>query len=402
MPLGAFRLNSLAKYTVSGGGIAAGDSLTSLSDVVYNTDQYYTYRVNFAGVDSSSRPVFAFGYRDDTANAAKAILIRINDDNSITAGSPDTFYTGTGSLDPLEDVQMVTDNGDTANCVMVYQDRANSPYELYARAASIDLDNLTFSKGTQLTVFTGSIDTMTVGAYLGNGRYVVGHRSSNIPLYLLTRSGTTLTLANSTTIGLGTNVYNTAQGFAPSGSLYRVAIANSTAAVSFSAKYWNGTSPSSNPTAITPITGLSSVIVSQMCALDTVGKSIIVSSDGTTTKAAVASVSWPSSGTSAPTLSSGTQLTLTDDVSNRSMLLAKGEDNTAHLIYYSGSTWKERILTASGTTLSEGSATIIDTLTSTQTSFGDMAYYNDGTWKYLLAVVDNSGSNAPDCYAKRF
>ena len=404
MPLGAFRINTLSRFVAAGGGISAGDSLTSLTGVVYNTDQYYTYRVNFAGVDSSGKPVFAFGFRDDTANAAKALLIRIEDDNSITAGSITTFYTGTGSLDPLEDVQMITDNGDSAHCVMTYQDRANSPYELYARAASLDLDTLSFTLGTQLTVFTGSIDTMTLGAYLGNGRYVVGHRSSQIPLYLLHRAGTTLTLENSTTLGLGTQVYNTAQGYDRSGNLYRMSIVNSTATVNFSAKYWNGTTPSSNPTPITPITGLSSVIITQFCALDSVSKGLVVSTDGTTTKAAVTDISWPGSGTAAPTLSSGTQLTLTDDVHDRKMLLAKGEDNTAHLIYYdnSASAWKERTLTASGTTLTEGASSNVTTLTSSQTNFGDMAYYNDGTWKYLLAVVDNSGSNTPDCYVKRF
>lgn len=402
--LGASRLAYLAKAAAAG-PVGPTDSLTSLSSVVYNSDQYYTYRVNFAGVDSSSRPVFAFGYRDDTANAAKAILVRINNDLSITAGSPDTFYTGTGSLDPLEDVNIVTDNGDSNHCIMTYQDRGNSPYELYARAASLDLDNLTFTKGTQLTVFTGSIDTMTVGAYLRNGHYVVGHRTSGVSVYLLSRSGTTLSNLNSSGLGLPGNVYNQLQGYDNSGSLYRVAGASSTAATAFTAKYWNGTSASGSPTFISPITGLSSVVITQFTSLDSTSKGIMVSTDGTTTKAAVTDVTWPSSGTGAPTISSGSQLTLTDDAFDRRLLLAQGETDTAHLIYYdnSASAWKERLLTASGTTLTEGAAATISTLTSSQTNFGDMAYYNDGSGnKYLLAIMDNSGSNNPDCYVKKF
>ena len=402
--ISAAYIGSTQVFSSAPAGPVAGDSLTSLSSVFYNTDQYYAYRVNFAGVDSNSNPVFAFGYRDDSTNQAKAILIRINPDNSITAGTPDLFYTGTGSLDPLEDVLIVTDNGDSNHCIMVYQDRGNSPFELYARAASFDLDNLTFTKGAQLTVFTGSIDTMTLGAYLGNGKYAVGHRSSQVPVYLLERSGTTVTrnTSGNTSMAMPGNVYNRLQGYAPSGNIYRVAGTSSTGSTAFNAKYWNNGSPSSSPSTISPITGLNSVIVSQFCALDTASKGLLVSSDGTTTKAAVTNVSWPTSGTAAPTLSSGSQVTLTDDVLDRRMLLAKGENNTAHLIYYSGTSWKERILSASGTTLTEGSAVEIPTLTSNQTNFGDMAYYNDGTWKYLLGIVDNSSSNNPDVYVKRF
>lgn len=398
MPLGAFRLNSLAKTVEA--AAADPDSVTSFSGVVYNTSQYYTYQTQFAGEDSSGRPVFAWGYKDDTDSDAKAVLVRINTDNSVTIGTPSTAYTGTVT----EACNIITEQGDTDYCVMQYEVAADN--KVYAKASLMDLDNLTFgSWGSSVEVYNQY--TFSTGTYLGSATYGIGPRYASgggvgLRIVRVTRSGTTLTVGNTVTTYTSGNVYQSVHGFDESGAFERFVGTSSTSSVAVSAGYFNSGTASTASNEGSVITGLSSVIETQAAVVDSSDKLMVISrSNDSTVKAAVTQVSWPTSGTAAPTHTNGTQLTLTDDIPSRDWVVSSGETNEAYLLYYDTSNWQLRKLTVSGTTITEGAATQIDDLTSSQTDFGDMSYANVTNGKYLFAVLDNSGSNNPDIYVRK-
>ena len=92
----------------------------------------------------------------------------------------------------------------------------------------------------------------------------------------MTRSGNSLSKTSTSAVGMsGGNVYNETEGFDNSGSIYRFTRLNSTGAVDISAGYFNGTNASSAASA-TPITGLSSVIISHHARLNTSNKGIAI------------------------------------------------------------------------------------------------------------------------------
>ena len=50
-------------------------STTSFSNVSWNWEQYYNYQLAYAGLDSSSRPVFAYGYREVTTDEDRKSVV---------------------------------------------------------------------------------------------------------------------------------------------------------------------------------------------------------------------------------------------------------------------------------------------------------------------------------------
>jgi hypothetical protein len=384
---------------------APTETLTSLTSVNWNRAQYYSYNMEYVGDDSSGNPVVAFAYVDDTNNQnAYAILVSINKSTyAVTEGSINNFYTGAGGGDPLEAPILCAEQGSNA-CAICYMDRnATGGYEVFGIAATLDLDALTFSFGTAVTVESSSLDAFALNAHVGNGNYAMGNRSGGGRYHLMTRSGNSLSKTSTSTVGMsGGNVYNETEGFDASGSLYRFTRLNSTGGVDISAGYFNGSNASLAASA-TPITGLSSVIISHHARLNTSNKGIAISSDNTTTKAAAYEVTWPSSGTGAPSISTGSQLTLSNDAYGDAYHVA--ESTTTDQAYYvysdSGGNWNSRPITASGTSLSEGSATSLSLLTSSQfTALDFIAFADSNGNELLVGVIDNTGSNAPDIYVK--
>lgn len=390
MPLGAFRLNTLARYVATGGG--ATELLNTSTNIDWNYLTYQHDKINFVGMDTNSNPVFLWGYKD-TSGAAYVILFRINSDLTLTEGTPvQIFASGVSTANSAGGYP------DSTTGICVYYQSAG----VYAKAFTYNINTLAIgTPGSQVQVNTTSPTAgFSYATYMRNNYFMAGWRRSGMVFRQLTVSGTTITLgANTLIYSFGDGVYQEATSHANSGSLLRAVASNGNAA-SLGAAYWNGTSASTSYVFGTFLTmgGLNQMRVR---TLDDTSKCIAASARTNVMKARAATINWPTSGTGAPTATHGTEITLTHAGSN--LGLCNGGTDIAYVAYLNttDSNWYYSKITASGTTLTEATPVALGLSESTFTALPSIEYVSGASaGNILVGLVDNSASVNPHIFVK--
>jgi hypothetical protein len=377
---------------------AATVSTTSFSNVSWNWSQFYVYQLAYAGLDSSSRPVFAFGYKNATSTYPNFTLFRVNSDLTITQGSANQI-----TAVAVSDGVVATVDTDNNYGYCMYHKSAGGAY---AKTFTIDKDNLSIgTPGSEATIYATSDAGIVSADYAGGGRVHYFHRrggqfSGN---FYSTRSGTTLTIGTEILGNVGASVvYTQLRTSDASGSLYRHIIISGNGAPQASAMYWNNTSGSTASTASAISWGTGSGIrPHSLVRLKSADKFMIVTSGATAAQMASVTVTWPASGTTAPTLSTGTALSFTDTPATNMYGAIDGFSNDeAYIIYKKSSDSKFywRKITASSNTLTEGSANEVAILSSNAANAFACRGVQAFSKKYIVGVVDNSTSTAPDIF----
>lgn len=377
---------------------AATVSTTSFSNVSWLWSQFYMYQLAYAGLDSSSRPVFAFGYKNATSTYPNFILFRVNSDLTITQGSANEITAAAVSDGVVATVD--TDNG-YGYCY--YHKSAGGAY---AKTFTIDKDNLSIgTAGSEATIFATTDAGMVSATYLGSGRVAFFHRRGGqlSAVKYTTRSGTTLTVGNELLTGFAdSQVYSEIRAFDASGSLYRfmhVGLNNNPQA---RALYYNDTTAATASATTAYSWSLGTGINHRnIVRLKTADKFMIMAKGSTAAQVAAGTVTWPSSGTSAATIAEGAVLSLTDLPNGNMYAAVDGFANDeAYIIYKKNSDSKFywRKITASTNTLTEGSANEVSILSSNSTGAFVANSVQAFSKKYIVGVVDNTTTTAPDIF----
>jgi len=380
-----------AKPTVS-----VTTSTTSFSNVSWNWSQFFHYQLAYAGLDTSSRPVFAFGYKNATTTYPHFILFRVNSDLTITQGSTNEI-----SAVAVGDGCVATIDTDNNFGYLTYHKSAGGEY---AKTFSIDKDNLTIgTAGGEVTLFATTDAGIVSSTYLGSGRVAHFHRKGGqvSATKYTTRAGTTLTVGTELLSGFAdSQVYSEIRAFNASGSLYRFMHVGMNNNPQARALYYNDTTAATASATTTFAwslgTGINHRNIVRLKAAD---KFMIMAKGGTAAQVAAGTVSWPSSGTSAATITQGAVLTLTDLPSGNLYAAVDGYANDEAYILYkknSDSLFYYRKITASTNTLTEGSANLVSIGSGNTTGAFVISSVEAYSKKYIVAVADNSASTAPD------
>jgi len=384
-----------ASFTVAA---TATVSTTSFSNVSWNWEQFFIYQLAYAGLDSTSRPVFLYAYREISTNYARAILFRVNSDLTITQGTAVTVFEGVCSSGVAAAVDTDNNYGYT-----IYHKSAGGAY---AKTFTIDKDNLSMgTPGAEATLFATSDAGIVSVDYAGGGRVHYFHRrggqvSGN---FYSTRSGTTLTIGTeiSGTVGAST-VYTQLRTHNNSGNFYRHAIISGNGSPQLSAIYWNNTSTATASTATSISWGTGSGIRSHnLVRLTSTDKFMILTSGATAAQVVSATISWPSSGTAAATVTVGSPVSLSDTPTLNMYGAIDGfTSNEAYVVYKNSSDNKFywRKFTASGNTLTQGSANEILILSANSVNFLICKGVEAFSKRYIVGICDNSTSNNPDIF----
>lgn len=386
--------------TINDTSVPATDSITSLG-INYPFFQYHYDKLSYAGLDSSSRPVYLFGFADPSASYyPKVILWRVNSDLSITAGSATTLFSE-GSIGCVAAVD--TDNNYGA-ILHIKDNGAGDGAGGFMKAFTIDKDNLTIgTPGASLTAYSGSDATACSIDYAGGGRFHTFHRRNGAvgSNKYITRSGTTLSVSSTeiTTNQFGGQVYTQLRAFTASGSLYRSVVSGNNTNPQANAYYWNNTT-GSTVSSLTTIswTSMAGINPHPLCRLSPADKFLLATYNNSgSMQMAAGTVTWPSSGTTAPTISTGTALTLSDATILNGTADGFGNDE-AYVLYRKLSTnelyWRK--ITSSGNTLTQGSANL---LTSSGANLGGIGILCHGVQafskKLLVGICDNTTTVNP-------
>lgn len=339
-------------------GPGATDSISSFG-VSYPFSQYAYDKISYAGLDSSSRPVYLFGYADyGNSYYPTVVLFRVNSDLSITAGASTVVYS--------EASNSTVAAADPDNGYGVVLQVKNEEAGAFMKAFTINKDALTIgTPGTSLEAYAASGAAALSIDYAGGGRFHIFHRRNgdNASHKYVTRSGTTLTLSSTEILtNFGSQVYTQIRAFTASGSLYRTVVSGNNTNPQAQAYYWNNTTGStvSSATAIS-WTSMSGIVAHPLCRLSPADKFLLTTYNNSgSVQMAAGTVTWPSSGTTAPTISAGTALSLTDASIINGTADGFGNDE-AYYLYRKLSTnelyWRK--ITSSGTTLTQGSANLL-------------------------------------------
>jgi hypothetical protein len=290
---------------------------------------------------------------------------------------------------------------DNTNAICSYQRGT----QVYAKAFSITKDTLTIgTPGTEIQVSNTNPNAgFSFATYLRNGFWALGWRNSGINVRYATLSGTTISLsANRQTTAHGDAVWQEPIGFNNSSSLYRFVTSSGNSNV-IGAGYFNGTSASTGVVSADFLT-MGTLTAMKVARLDTTNKFIAASSTASAMKIRAGTVSWPTSGTAAPTLTFGTEITSADVATAGTHSICDGGTNEAFLIYRknSDSVWYYRKITASGTTLTEGSPVSLGVDFTNFRTVNPNIHYVAGTaaGNILVGVVDNASTSVPIIFVK--
>lgn len=384
-----------ASFTVAA---AATVSTTSLSNVDWNWDQYYIFQLAYAGLDSSSRPVFMFGYKDTSTTYPEVMLFRVNSDLTITQGTPTSIVST--AVNPNVAATVDTDNN------YGYCAYNKTTGGAYAKTFTIDKDNLsTGTPGSEATLYATTDGAMVSADYAGNGRVHYFHRrggqlSGN---YYSTRSGTTLTIGTEIIGYIGAStVYTQIRNFTYSGTRYRHVIISGNAGAQAAAVYWDNTTAATAGAATSITYSMGTGIKSHnLVRLKAADKFMIITSGSTAAQVVAGTVTWPTSGTTAPTISAGTPITLTDYPNGNMYGAIDGfQDDEAYVVYKKNSDSKFywRKINSVGNTLYEHAANEILVLSSNSANAFVCQRAEAFGKKYMIGVVDNSTTTKPDVF----
>ena len=400
LTIGTVRLNSpnfyIDEVRVSH-SLRYSTTTTSFTNSLFNWNQYHINQLAYAGLDSTGRPVFGFSTKDLTSTYPTFTLFRVNSDLTITQGSKNTITSVDVVNAPVAAID--TDNN------YGYCTYAKTSGGMFAKTFTIDKDNLSIgTAGTEATIFPTTDAGFCSSSYLGNGRVMHWHRRGGqvSAMKYTTRSGTTLTVStNEIADGLGNgDVYHEIRAFDRSADLYRVMHVGKNNNPQARASYFNDTSASIASSETTFSWSLGGGINHRnIVRLKAADKFMIFAKGATTAQVAAGTVTWPGSGTGAPTIAQGAVLTLTDLPNGNLYGAVDGFANDEAYIVYkknSDSLFYWRKITASTNTLTEGSANVVSIGSASTTGALILSSAQAFSKKLIVAVADNSGSSSPD------
>lgn len=371
-------------------------STTSFTNALFNWNQYHVNQLAYAGLDTSSRPVFGFSTKDVTSTYPTFTLFRVNSDLTITQGSKNTITSVAVDNSPVAAIDTDNNYGYCTYC---------KGQGMFAKTFTIDKDNLSIgTAGTEAEIFPSTDAGFVSSSYAGNGRVIHWHRRGGqvSAAKYTTRSGTTLTVATNELADSHADgdVYHEIRAFDRSADLYRIMHVGNNSNPQATAQYYNNTS-ASTASSITNFSwslggGITHRNIVRLKAAD---KFMILAKGATTAQVAAGTVTWPGSGTTAPTIAQGAVLSLTDLPNGNLYGAVDGFANDEAYIVYkknSDSLFYWRKITASTNTLTEGSANLVSIGSASTTGALILSNAQAFSKKLIVAVADNSGSSSPD------
>lgn len=410
MPLGIARLNSLSRVIAPAGptNFMVKNSLTGIDSAADNIFRHYA--AHFLGDDGDQNPCFAWTYKDASDGIVKVCAFKVSKtDGSLTIGTPgSTALVGQDPYLKTENTDAktrLTSGWSAAGIISFY---FNGGSNLRFFAFTVNLSDLSVTLGSAVTPTVGTGAGSSAVSYVDNNRFIITHRAGNQQRnsQLVSRSGTTLSLvANGTnsTINDGGIVVD-ATGFAYDSGvpMYRSAIVhdiNNLDGTHFNtAKFDNTTYRTS--TTLDVFSGSETNSDNWIVPLDTVNKAALIQTDTGLSRiiARTVEITWGSSGSN-PSHSFGTELTLSGtDFSP--VGFGPGQNNNEFIYYYDASgTLKYRVITNSGTTLTQGAE--VNTGLSVSNNIGTTKWEiaKSASGDYAVGIVDNTGSADPDVFA---
>lgn len=413
MPLGAFRINSLARAAAAPSA-ETFEALNSLTGIDGAADSiYYHYTTAFVGETSGGDPIFVWTYRDASDLNFKVVAFSVDStDGSLTIGTP----SSTGRVTKVQGNYVVTEASgagvrSTPNGYGYVTYCDNTSGDPYVSAFSVNTSTLAVTLGSEVQRTNAESAATSHMAYVGNSAVVIFFRgASNRRDYeIFTRSGTTLTSAlavNDTGINDG--------GFPQDGVGFEYHTGNASyrwvdthAANNFDGVHYAAHKTYSGALygdiELDDFTTTETNSTSFAVNLNSSDRAAIIRYDtgDNNIQAKAIDISWGANST-APTITKGSALTLSGtDYSPIGFGPGIADDEFYYFKDDAGSLKYHRI-TASGTTLTEETA--VDTGLSTTSSTGTYKFdvaITSGGGKFLVGVVDNSGSNIPDVVALR-
>ena len=399
MPLGAFRINSLAKTVAAAGSSLSTTIAYSLSNLTFNARSYQIPKISYAGDDSSGQPVFFVGTRNASGNFVCS-LIRRNNDDTISESSVTTLKSDDERFEAQGIAGLDTSGNPVGVTVCTYRVGGTTiKTDVYCN--QIDLDNLTL--GTTYSDLDWTATQSTAGfayaTYTGNGRFAIGYRASGIRVAIATVGTSTISISgeqhHSTNVGDG--VYQGIEAFPYQADTdYRYSYHNG-----------NGNQQGVGWFATTTAQGEDSddIITTGLAHTQTFPVSdssyITIATKTGTAKATGATVSWPGSG--APTQTVSSEYTFADSATWNGSFTAASDitNNTVYVLHDDTSAgWKIIPLTLSGTTISEGTDIAIESeVTTTAWSVGGEALAaciaDSAQGNLFVALIDDTGSSNP-------
>ena len=214
MPLGAFRINGLAKTSAVGGSVVNAEVYYSQisTNLIDSGASAVGSNIAFCGFDQDDKAVYIAIWIDTTHSTGTAVLFNIDlTDGTVTTGSEYTYYSGSSNsiLHPAvitenEHANLRLDLTTSDTGVIGWRQWSGAATNrFYARTVTFDIDNLTMTFGS-IEGFSDAITNNTFAflAYSGtSGQYTFMCRGGNngvFPVYtLVSRSGTSLSVVGS-------------------------------------------------------------------------------------------------------------------------------------------------------------------------------------------------------------
>lgn len=417
MPLGAFRINSLGK-SAAPAGPATFEVKNSLTGITADADNSFRhYAAHYLGDNASGDPCFAWVYEDvGDSNKAKVVAFSIDQtDGSLTVGTPSATPTGDNSNFGMSITTANTGpnvrstSGWVAEGIIGFYSPAASTLKIAGFSVNLSTLAVTISSVSN-PINTPGAGVVGVG-YVDNDRYFVGHRSTTSQQRsheLWTWNGSSLSSVASV---LNTDVIDGGAdydviGFAHNGNQYRGMIAgygngrvgsnHSTVKFDSTTGRWDSETASGGFIDGNTYGGCDAWVIN----LDTSSKGVHFQSSTVrgSVKAVAFDVTWGNTST-APVHTLGSELTLTGSDLSPIGFGPGLSDNETYYFYDDSGTLSYRPVTASGTTLSEGSATTTSLSLTDNIGTTKWEVAKSGSGDYIVGVVDNTGSTAPDVFA---
>ena len=383
---------------VGGGPSLPVTEAYSLSNLTFNARSYQLPKISYVGDDSSGQPVFFVGTRDSAGHHVCSLIKRNNDD-TISESSVTTLRSNHEMFEAQGVAGYDTSGNPVGITVGTYRYGGVIYQDIHAN--SIDLDNLTLGTTYSNTEWTSVSSSAGFGYvdYAGDGRFIVGYRSSGIRTAVATVGTSSITTSSeqlhSTNVGDG--VYQGVSVFPYTGSgNYRYAYYNGNGNQQGVGWFLNNVGQGEDSDDVITV-GLAATQAFP------VGNSsyITIAAKSTSAAATGATVSWPGSG--APTQTVGSERSFDDSSTWYGGFCAAADLDTSTLyVLHDDSTngWKIIPLTLSGTTISEGTDIAIESeVTTTNWGVGGesmAATFADSTQGALfVAMIDDTSSNNP-------
>jgi len=369
MPLGAFRLNSLAKVLDTGGASVSADKSYDITNYNYVNTTYQMQRISYVGDDSSGQPVWFVGTKDGSGNFV-CILIKRKNDDTIEESSLKTLKNTDERFAAQSCAAKDTSSNDVG--VVCYTYRTAGTIRTSIKVMQINKDLLTL--GTEYGIDDFNDLAPNAGlAYVtnpGNGRVIAGYRRSGIRTDVFEIGTSTVTQKNTPdTLPFGDGVYQHIEGYPyPGGDDLRYTGYNGNASSFTVAHYTDDNTHGGNATIDSDV-NVGSLAPGVGFPVNSTSMIGVAGQNGGLEAIAFTSISWGNP----PTYTDGGPLIMTDDSTNQSHVAAALDPSseTVYALYRDGaSTWTFTSLSLVGGTLTEGTPAAIGATTTNWNTAG--------------------------------